>query len=41
MNIFPLLSPVITSPVQEKAREVKYFGLSLGSRIPVFRDMDE
>ena len=32
----PLESPVMRSPQDEKARQVKYFGLSRGSRTPVF-----
>ena len=36
MNTLPLESPVMTSPVEEKARQVTYFGLSRASKIPVF-----
>ena len=38
INMFPFESPVITSPVHEKAKLVKYFGLSRGSSTPVFLD---
>ena len=41
MKMLPFESPVITSPEELKARLVKYLGLSLGSRTPVFLDMDE
>ena len=35
-KMFPFESPVSTSPVKEKARQVTYLGLSLWSKRPVF-----
>ena len=38
MKTFPLESPVMTSPVKLKARQVTYLGLSRWSNNPVLRD---